>query len=68
MYDLKNDPEEINNLVEQKSSLNKRVEITLDKFVSDFKPIYTQRERPLKAKKGELAETMEKLKSLGYLK
>jgi hypothetical protein len=58
----------MNNLVEPKSPLNKKVEITLDKFISDFKPKYTQREGPLKAKKGELAETMEKLKSLGYLK
>jgi arylsulfatase A-like enzyme len=68
LYDLKSDPDEMNNLVEPKSPLNKKVEITLDKFISDFKPKYTQREGPLKAKKGELAETMEKLKSLGYLK
>jgi arylsulfatase A-like enzyme len=68
IYDMRNDPEEAQNLLQQRSSLVNRFEMTLDQFTSKYRPIHILREEPEKAKKGELAETMEKLKSLGYLK
>ena len=68
LYDLKSDPEEAKNLLQKKLSFINRFEMTLNQFVSDYKPIHTPREEPAKVKKGEYAEALEKLKSLGYLK
>ena len=68
IYDMRNDPEEAENLLQQRPSMVKRFGMTVDQFTSKYKPIHILREEPEKTKKGELAETMEKLKSLGYLK
>jgi arylsulfatase A-like enzyme len=67
-YDLGTDPEEVQNLLPQRPSLVNRFDMTLDEFTRKYRPIHSLREEPGKGKKGELAETMEKLKSLGYLK
>lgn len=67
-YELGTDPEEVQNLLPQRPAWVNGFDMTLDEFTKKYRPIHSLREDPGKGKKGELAETMEKLKSLGYLK
>jgi len=62
LFDLKNDPEEMNNLYKQLPEINLKMKQALDKWQENHKPRYPAKQQPFPD------DAKEKLKSLGYVK
>jgi hypothetical protein len=61
LFDLKNDPEEMNNLYKQLPEINLKMKQALDKWRENHKLRYLATQQPIPD------DAKEKLKSLGYV-